>query len=225
MSKTVWIWGPDNLVSALASPLAYPTKRLASTNDLLSIEPDDWVMEATIGPKALKRQRLKALADAKVSAPVLSQSVTVSLREQMRWVPTLNLTGFDPLLWGAGGHVQTVVTSHESQDITMWERLWPDRKWVVTGDTVGLVYARSLASIINEAAAFLAQGVPGPEIDLGTRLGLNYPGGPVRWAEDWGWDTVQFILEALAEVYGDRYRPHPWIRQQTGQTFFDNGVT
>src|SRR5262249_16378002 len=46
------------------------------------------------------------------------------------------------------------------------------------------IFARILATIINEAAMLLDQGVASREdIDTAMRLGTNYPHGPVEWAD------------------------------------------
>ena len=54
----------------------------------------------------------------------------------------------------------------------------------VVADTPGLVAARLLACLINEAAFTLQEGVATAEaIDTAVKLGLNYPFGPLEWAD------------------------------------------
>ena len=46
------------------------------------------------------------------------------------------------------------------------------------------IAARLLATIVNEAASAVADGVATPEaIDTAMRLGANYPSGPLEWGE------------------------------------------
>ena len=46
------------------------------------------------------------------------------------------------------------------------------------------IAARILATIVNEAASAVADGVAAPEaIDTAMRLGANYPSGPLEWGE------------------------------------------
>ena len=52
------------------------------------------------------------------------------------------------------------------------------------------------------------------EIDIAMRLGVNYPMGPLRWADQIGLDEVLAVLEGLERETGDdRYRPAPLIRR------------
>jgi 3-hydroxybutyryl-CoA dehydrogenase len=76
-------------------------------------------------------------------------------------------------------------------------------------DTAGLTFPRILSLIINEAARSLEEGVASAdEIDVAMRLGVNYPQGPLRWADQIGLDDVLAVLEGLERETGDdRYRP------------------
>jgi 3-hydroxybutyryl-CoA dehydrogenase len=82
-------------------------------------------------------------------------------------------------------------------------------------DTPGLTFPRILSLIINEAARSLEEGVASAEeIDVAMRLGVNYPQGPLRWADQIGLDDVLAVLEGLeAETGDDRYRPAPLLKK------------
>ncbi len=86
--------------------------------------------------------------------------------------------------------------------------------WV--GDAPGLVLGRILAQVVNECAFALGEGVGEAEaIDLGMRLGLNYPRGPLHWADAIGLDHVLAILDGLWEEYREeRFRPAPELRRR-----------
>ena len=58
---------------------------------------------------------------------------------------------------------------------------------VVVGDAPGLVSARIVAQLVNEAWFALQEGIASrADIDLALRLGLSYPQGPFEWADaDW----------------------------------------
>lgn len=83
-------------------------------------------------------------------------------------------------------------------------------------DTPGLVVARTLAMLINEAADAVQQGVCTSEgADAAMKLGVNYPAGPFEWLADWNTGAVITLLNALDTHYrGERYRVSPWLRQQ-----------
>ena len=82
-------------------------------------------------------------------------------------------------------------------------------------DMPGLTFPRILSLIINEAARSLEEGVASAaEIDVAMRLGVNYPQGPLRWADQIGLDEVLAVLEGLERATGDeRYRPAPLLKK------------
>jgi 3-hydroxybutyryl-CoA dehydrogenase len=91
---------------------------------------------------------------------------------------------------------------------------------VRVNEGAGLIFPRILSLIVNEAARALGEGVAdADEIDIAMRLGVNYPQGPLRWADQAGLDEVLAVLEGLERETGDdRYRPAPLIKRmvQTG---------
>jgi 3-hydroxybutyryl-CoA dehydrogenase len=76
------------------------------------------------------------------------------------------------------------------------------------------IAARVLATIVNEAASAVAEGVAAPmAIDIAMRLGMNYPNGPLEWGERIGLDHVVRTLDQLhAAVPDGRYRVVPLLR-------------
>jgi 3-hydroxybutyryl-CoA dehydrogenase len=82
-------------------------------------------------------------------------------------------------------------------------------------DDAGLVLARILCLIVNEAAAMLMEGAAtARDIDTAMKLGTNYPHGPLEWADLLGVDFVYATLAGLrVEQDEDRYRPCPLLRK------------
>jgi 3-hydroxybutyryl-CoA dehydrogenase len=82
-------------------------------------------------------------------------------------------------------------------------------------DAPGLTFPRILSLIINEAARSLEEGVASAdEIDVAMRLGVNYPQGPLKWADQIGLDEVLAVLEGLQRETGDdRYRPASLLKK------------
>jgi 3-hydroxybutyryl-CoA dehydrogenase len=84
------------------------------------------------------------------------------------------------------------------------------------GDAPGLVLGRIVAQVVNEAAFALGEGVgSAADVDTGMRLGLNWPRGPLAWADAIGLDHLAAILEALWDAYREeRYRMAPELRRR-----------
>lgn len=183
------------------------------------VEEVDTVIDASTGPLEDKRQRLRAWDRMKASR-VLSASTTVTVSAQRRWAPRAHIIGIDALLMAAGGRIVTVAGA-DPDDFQWLNSLWPARIFVNVADSVGHIFSREILPIINEAVDVLARGVPPEDIDQGTKLGLNYPKGPLEWADLFGWEAVYWGLAALEDMYGPRFRPHPWIRARLGRSLWD----
>ncbi|HUN77324.1 MAG TPA: 3-hydroxyacyl-CoA dehydrogenase NAD-binding domain-containing protein [Solirubrobacteraceae bacterium] len=79
----------------------------------------------------------------------------------------------------------------------------------------GGVLGRIVCQLVNECAFALGEGVGSArDIDTGIVLGLNYPRGPLEWADALGPRNVLAVLEALCDEYREeRYRPAPALRR------------
>jgi 3-hydroxybutyryl-CoA dehydrogenase len=86
----------------------------------------------------------------------------------------------------------------------------------VINDSPGFVAQRILAMIVNVACGVAQQRIAAPpEIDLGARLGLAYPKGPLEWGDEVGASRIVEILDALYDAYRDpRYRASIWLRRR-----------
>jgi len=87
---------------------------------------------------------------------------------------------------------------------------------LAVADTPGLVVARTVAMLINEAADAVRQGVCTAEgVDAAMKLGVNYPAGPFEWLARWSAPGVAAVVDALDALYrGERYRLSPELRQR-----------
>ncbi|MBN3845011.1 3-hydroxyacyl-CoA dehydrogenase family protein, partial [Burkholderia sp. Ac-20349] len=84
---------------------------------------------------------------------------------------------------------------------------------VGVADVPGMVAMRTVAMLANEAADTVNQGVCSPaDLDLAMEKGVNYPCGPLAWADAIGIGRVYRVLSNLTASYGeDRYRVSPRI--------------
>ncbi|TFW28232.1 3-hydroxyacyl-CoA dehydrogenase family protein, partial [Duganella callida] len=83
-------------------------------------------------------------------------------------------------------------------------------------DVPGLAVMRTVAMLANEAADAVNQGVcSAAGADTAMQKGVNYPRGPLAWADAVGIAQIVRVLHHLAASYGeDRYRVAPLLRRK-----------
>jgi 3-hydroxybutyryl-CoA dehydrogenase len=83
-------------------------------------------------------------------------------------------------------------------------------------DVPGMAVMRTVAMLANEAADAVNQGVCSARaVDIAMQKGVNYPRGPLAWADSIGLDHVVKVLANLGATYGeDRYRVSPLLRRK-----------
>ena len=86
----------------------------------------------------------------------------------------------------------------------------------VLDDVAGLIVMRTVCMLANEGADAVNQGVCSAEaVDVAMVKGVNYPRGPLAWADALGLGQVVAVLDHLARWYGeDRYRVSPLLRRR-----------
>ena len=83
----------------------------------------------------------------------------------------------------------------------------------VIDDVPGLIAARTICMLVNEAVELVARREAAAEdVDTAMRLGTGYPRGPLAWGDRLGPGVVAEVLGALARAYpSGRYRPSPLL--------------
>jgi 3-hydroxybutyryl-CoA dehydrogenase len=88
------------------------------------------------------------------------------------------------------------------------------RKAILVPDEPGLIAAKVVAMIINEAYFALGDGISSKnEIDIAMKLGTNYPFGPFEWAELIGLSKIGGLLE-ICHLKDERYAIAPALKQE-----------
>ncbi|HRH47277.1 MAG TPA: 3-hydroxyacyl-CoA dehydrogenase family protein [Panacibacter sp.] len=87
-------------------------------------------------------------------------------------------------------------------------------KYILAPDEPGMIAARTISMIINEAYFALGDEVSTKaEIDIAMKLGTNYPYGPFEWSEKIGLEKIYFLLKKLSEK-NERYAIAPLLQEE-----------
>jgi 3-hydroxybutyryl-CoA dehydrogenase len=87
-------------------------------------------------------------------------------------------------------------------------------KYIVAPDITGMITARVLAAIINEAYYTLGDKVSTrEEIDIAMKLGTGYPYGPFEWSTKIGLTRIYELLQELNRT-DKRYEPAPLLKSE-----------
>jgi len=143
-----------------------------------------------------------------LNKPVLLNAVITTLTTINAGVNIFRINGWNGFLarktWEVTGKVDEVVKNIFSP---------LNRELIQVADEPGLVAARTIAMIVNEAYFALGEAVSSTtEIDTAMKLGTNYPLGPFEWAQKIGVDNIYALLLALSKT-DDRYLPAPLLQQ------------
>ncbi len=94
----------------------------------------------------------------------------------------------------------------------------------VVDDYPGLLVMRTVCMLANLGADAVHQQVcDAAAVDVAMQKGVNYPRGPLAWAEQIGLAFVVEVLDNLTRIYGEeRYRVSPLLRRKVwgGSGFF-----
>lgn len=150
---------------------------------------------------------------------VFANAVTLSLAEQVVYAD-----GVQCKLFGFNGDPTFIerelmeVSMYRDEDKESLDKLLTGLgvPFQLVDDRVGMVTPRIIAMIINEAYYTVMEGTASKEdIDLGMKLGTNYPMGPFEWAAKWGIVRVYETLEALYEdTKEERYKICPLLKKE-----------
>lgn len=137
-----------------------------------------------------------------ITKPVFINAVSQTLKERNVLAHVLRINAWSGFLqrpvWELAGIVDENIK-------LIAEQL--NKKITVVADEPGLVAARVIAMIINEAYFALGDEVSTKnEIDTAMKLGTNYPHGPFEWAAAIGIKNIYALLQKLSET-DIRYQP------------------
>ena len=176
--------------------------------------------EAVTGPDTI-------LASNTSSIPITKLAAAIKNPERFIGMHFMN----PPPLMRLVEIIRGLQTSDETTELarTVTERM--GKVIVSATDMPGFIVNRMLIPFLNEACFALQEGLGTPDdIDMGAKLGLNHPMGPLELADLIGLDTVLYIGEVLHREFGDqKYRPPTilrnhvaagWLGRKTGRGFY-----
>lgn len=201
------------------------------------LEDVDVLIEIHNESPTAKQELLMGLAGVLPSnALVLSSALPTSTTEIASWIHRPErVVGFGLVPPIEAGSVVELAAGLQTagemlqQAAEFWHTLGLET--VEVKDGPGLIRARTLCCLINEAVSALMEGVATAEdIDKAMQLGTNYPRGLLAWADYIGLDAVLGVMTGLFTEWGEsRYRPSPLLKrmvlagklgQKSGEGFY-----
>ena len=214
--------GDNRLADELVALCREKGVEAARSGDSASLAPTtNWVVDTESGVEGRKRPLLERLdAGLPPSSLIITSCLRFGVTHMASWIKNpgriVGFATFFPLK--ERKLIELSRGLHTSDKaLTEAEELFQSlgKETVRVKDAPGLTFPRILSLIINEAARSLEEGVASAaEIDVAMRLGVNYPQGPLRWADQIGLNDVLAVLEGLQRETGDdRYRPAPLLKK------------
>lgn len=125
---------------------------------------------------------------------IIINSVVATIAEIKSSASVIRINGWATFLQRSKWEVAGPITDQASSFFSLL-----NKETIPTADEPGLVAARAIAMIINEAYFALEDSVSSKaEIDIAMKLGTNYPHGPFEWADKIGLNNIYQLLEKLS---------------------------
>lgn len=144
--------------------------------------------------------------------PVIINAVSKTLKELNAPVNVLRINGWNVFLQRSTWEIAGVITEKIKR---LFKSI--DIKITAVADEPGLIAARIVSMIVNEAYFTVADNVSTKdEIDTAMKLGTNYPYGPFEWAESIGNENILALLQKLSLTDG-RYQPSALLIKEVNE--------
>jgi 3-hydroxybutyryl-CoA dehydrogenase len=181
----------------------------------------DVVIEAVFEDEAVKRETWAALtdaadADAIFASNTSSISITALATATDRPQRFIGLHFFSPV--PVMGLIE-IIRGLETDDATYRAcRTFAEdlgKTVIESKDMPGFLVNRMLGPFINEAVFALMESTgTAADIDIGAKLGLNHPMGPLELSDFIGNDVMLNVMDVLYRGFGDpKFRAAPLLRQ------------
>jgi 3-hydroxybutyryl-CoA dehydrogenase len=189
---------------------------------------DDQWEELTKGTSSVNWERISSLKDNVLSAdayvilsepdvtsfknisePVILNSVTHTLKKLNAPSNVIRINGWKGFLIREQWEVAGLINEEVMQVFSAMQK-----QILIVADEPGLVAARPIAMIVNEAYFALEESVSTKnEIDTAMKLGTNYPFGPFEWSAIIGLRNIYNLLHLLS-LNDIRYIPSSLLKKE-----------
>jgi 3-hydroxybutyryl-CoA dehydrogenase len=195
--------------------------RLSAGDGIPALSDRDFVIEAAPEQEALKLEMFGALGRALPPEAILASntssiSITKLAAASGRPDKVIGMHFMNPVpLMKLVEIVRGLPTSDATYKLTLELAQRFGKTTIAARDIPGFIVNRMLIPLLNEACYGLYEGLgTAGDIDVGVKLGLNHPMGPLELADLIGLDTCLAIANVLHHELGDdKYRPCPLLRQ------------
>jgi 3-hydroxybutyryl-CoA dehydrogenase len=195
--------------------------RVATAAGVDSVAGHELVIEAVFEDEALKRETWAAIAARADPATIFASntssiSITSLATATGRPAWFIGLHFFSPV---QVMRLLEIIRGLETDDATyaaaraFAEQL--GKEVIESKDYPGFIVNRMLGPFLNEAVFALMDGTgTAAEIDIGAKLGLNHPMGPLELSDFIGNDVMLNVMDVLYRGFGDpKFRAAPLLRQ------------
>ncbi len=214
--------------------------RIKGTTSMQELAACDLVIEAAIENLELKKAIFKELdhmtrPEVIIASNTSSLAVTEMAGMTRKPDKVLGMHFFNPVpVMPLLEMVRTFLTSEETYQAARAFGEELSKTVIVSKDVPGFIVNALLVPFQLDSIRMLENGIATKEdIDMGIKLGLNHPMGPLTLADFVGIDTILFIADAMFEETKDaRYAAPPLLRRmvaagylgrKSGKGFYDYG--
>jgi 3-hydroxybutyryl-CoA dehydrogenase len=197
--------------------------RVLATDDLDLVRSADLVVEAVFEDLDVKRGLWSKLDERASSGTVfasntssisidrLAEAVSPERRERFVGMHFFSPVPVMPLVELIRGSATTDATEAAIRDLT--QAL--GKQLIVSADRPGFIVNRILMPLLAEAMRTFEEGTGTAEdIDIGAKVGLNHPMGPLELADFIGLDVCLGVMNVLYEGIGGEHFKPPAILQR-----------